>query len=619
MQIIVNGAEAVLKKGTSIEYVSENRLFSGADDFTLSISLPLKDCPENRAIFGYIDRADVIAKKVIFDCELRDRNFSKFGSLVVNEISGADIKAQFLEGRSAQNFSDTLDNILISDLDLGLFPGKLEDYPNPYKAWDPLQTGGAMVALPWVNESYPEIINNLADCNDEGVYSWNESTTGLSWQLYLLELTKRICSAIGYTADFSVWEQDERLKYLLVCNTLPYEWGVYEFRRALPQWSVREYFEKLELFLGAQFDFDFRGRHIDFFLLPEKVKSLPMISLDDVTDDHSSAITTEEDSKKCEYVTCRNLQYKEVEHNMLKFYSCPWMIKDWIRPVRVFNTLRELLATCGTDEEFYSAPKRQPGSYAYEQLRYQLLYAKDVDAYFIYRVVGKFIHRAGPLYFTVRYRYECRPVNLLGPRIVSDDENTPTDEIEFVPACIDETEDAYGRLLFLSPGAYDEQNQEESEELESIDADGLEDFLAQYPVIQPTPAKMIEQGEKEKSTAYYDNIFVAWWDGSTRESGKLPHPHVENIEILPDWSNYRSLHFNLRLNDAGIRSGAGSDFAKIDPKQKRSFNFFYDTIPDPKSLFLIHGKRYVCEKITATFTEKGRSQLLKGDFYPVID
>lgn len=36
-------------------------------------------------------------------------------------------------------------------------------------------------------------------------------------------------------------------------------------------------------------------------------------------------------------------------------------------------------------------------------------------------------------------------------------------------------------------------------------------------------------------------------------------------------------------------------------------------------LFFVRGKRYVCEKITATFTENGMSQLLKGEFWPLLD
>jgi hypothetical protein len=37
--------QAALKKGSSIEYISENRIFTDADDYSMEIELPLADCP----------------------------------------------------------------------------------------------------------------------------------------------------------------------------------------------------------------------------------------------------------------------------------------------------------------------------------------------------------------------------------------------------------------------------------------------------------------------------------------------------------------------------------------------------------------------------------------------
>lgn len=116
MEIRINGRDAVLKSGTSFEYVAENRMFSGSDGYTLSITFPLKDCPENIAVFGNINRADVVARKVIFECEIRHGKFFKFGSITVNEINASEVKCQFLEGRSERNFSQTFDDIFINGL-----------------------------------------------------------------------------------------------------------------------------------------------------------------------------------------------------------------------------------------------------------------------------------------------------------------------------------------------------------------------------------------------------------------------------------------------------------------------------------------------------------------------
>jgi len=52
--------QAALKKGSSIEYVSENRIFTDADDYSMEIELPLADCPQNLDIFGMITRKPAV-------------------------------------------------------------------------------------------------------------------------------------------------------------------------------------------------------------------------------------------------------------------------------------------------------------------------------------------------------------------------------------------------------------------------------------------------------------------------------------------------------------------------------------------------------------------------------
>ena len=57
----------------------------------------------------------------------------------------------------------------------------------------------------------------------------------------------------------------------------------------------------------------------------------------------------------------------------------------------------------------------------------------------------------------------------------------------------------------------------------------------------------------------------------------------------------------------------------INTSQKFNFSFIADSIPNVRAVFYIGGHRYLCEKITATFTEDGMSQLLKGVFYEITE
>ncbi len=606
MQIYVNNKLAALKKGTSFEYVSENRLFSGSDGYTLTITFPLKGCPENIAIFGHINRADVVAQKVIFDCEIRDRSFYKFGSITITEISEIEVKTQFLEGRSEQNFDKTFDKVYINELDLGTPPTTSTSAIKPRTAWYPESSGCKYVALPWVND-YSGNIQNLAEyvvddaVQNKGHFEWNtEKCTGLSWQPYLLHITRKICEAVGYTADFSKWEEVEEYKYLLICNTLPHAWYMPGFANALPHWTVEEYFEKLELFLGGEFDFDHRGKRISFAFTQATLADKRPVCLEDVVEEHSTEVKVDED--RCEYLESKNLVYKDCDHEMWKFYSCDWFIKGWQNRVVRYKSLTELLQA----NKGYASWK---GQHHRNDNIDKLLYAEDCDAYFVIRAVSRRIQieqRVGRIY--VYYLYKCRlqPVNLFGGRIANDDEEADQVEIEFVPAWIDDTEDKYGRVLFLSFSAYDEDNNTTSED----DSD--------HPFMQTHTVSSLAAGEKEKKAEYYDRIYVGWFDGSNHFVGNhLPYPNVEDIAIADDWSNFAYVHFSMRINDRKIKRG--QIMHNIEPKMKTTFKFIADNIPDVRSVFLIRGKRYICKKITATFTENGMSQLLKGVFYPIVE
>jgi len=610
MEIRINGKRAALKKGSSIEFVAENRLFSGSDGYTLSVTFPLIGCPDNLAIFGHINRADIVAGKAMFDCEIRDKGFSKFGTITINEINDAEVKTQFLEGRSEQNFDSSFDKLYINDLTLGTPPSSKAKDVTPQQAWTPNHSNPTCVALPWVNNTSGNI-QNLADYNAASdSYAWNAECAGLSFQPYLLFLTKLICNAVGYTFDFSKWEAKEEYKYLLVCNTLPHAWDMAEFARALPHWSVAEYFQKLELFLGGEFDINHRDQTIKFDFSADMLAALPPVQLSDIIDEHSVELSEEDD--KCEYHEAKNIVYKECDHEMWKFYSCDWFVQGQQRNVVRYASLSELLAANKDLKEWNGHTHRGDSSTNIDKL----LYAEDVDAYFIVRSLSKELvqKQEGRVLNSYKYRMELRPLNLFGGRIVDKRDDAGEVEIEFVPAWIDETEQKYGRLLFLPFAGYDETDSTNTSFYADPEQRKKEIDNTLY---QPQSVYTLTAGEETKKAEYYDRIYVAWWDGTVPLDGTLPHPYAENIEIQSDWENFRHVHVSLRLNSR--HNCSRSSLHAINTRQKMTFKFLADSIPNPRSVFFICGKRYLCEKLTATFTENGMSQLIKGLFWPIKD
>ena len=215
-----------------------------------------------------------------------------------------------------------------------------------------------------------------------------------------------------------------------------------------------------------------------------------------------------------------------------------------------------------------------------------------------------------------RYSYKCilQPVNLFGGRIVDDSEDADSNVIEFVPAWVDYTDSTFGRCLFLAFSGYDETDSSGNTSFVRGESSEERKQRIDNTFFQPLAVQNIEAGEKDKKSEYYDKIYIGWWDAAANYNGKLPFPFTEDIVIAEDWGSYFRPHTSLRLNNKILNQYR--KVYQVNPKQKATFKFLSDTIPNPRSLFIIRGKRYVCEKLTATFTSQGMSQLIKGSFYP---
>jgi hypothetical protein len=282
---------------------------------------------------------------------------------------------------------------------------------------------------------------------------------------------------------------------------------------------------------------------------------------------------------------------------MWKFYSCDWLIKSFRNQnhIKEYDTLDDLISklkwfACNEKVNFRNSDA------------YYIHYAKNVDTYYCVRVLRKEYEYDSDKKKKV-WHYYCalQPLNMFGGHIIDDSDDADETEVEFVPAWIDETDTTYGNCIFLEPSSYDETD---------VDDDTSSELAQTHPVATLTT------GEEDSNNAYYDLIYVAMWDGAIPRFGKMPFPALDQIEINEDWT-YSIHHFSLRINHS-FESATALYKYNIDPTQKFTFKFLADEIPNARALFIIGGKRYIAEKLTATFTEAGMSQLIKGTFYPVV-
>lgn len=633
MQIIINGKQAVIKKGTSFEYIVENSQFTGADSYTLAISFPLNDCPTNREIFGFLQRMDVEKSKVMYDCEIRDKDFSKVGYITITEVSESEVKAQFLEGRSAQNYDESFDDIFINELALG-YPDVRPTNHTPSEAWRP----GEAVALPWVNNTSGNLQNEVVIEN--GAYRWATSLK-LSWQPYLLHIMKKVCEAIGYTYDFTEIERSE-YKFLIICNALPSAWEILNFAAALPHWSVTEFLEELEKFLYGEFFIDHRTRHIAFRFSTRLLAEMPKERVETVVNEYTTDISQEND---CDYIGAQNIMYAENDNRCWAYRSCQWFIDARKNEARVFDTLSELLQFARTLKMsgYYETVSPRGGvqgkymrGYPPDSEGNRLFYARDVDTYFIMFCYKSEFLKTTTIreveYNWYKYTNRLEPINQFGKRLV--DKEAEDIEMNIVPAWIDDTDDDHGPCIFLECGEMGSTSYVDDDELATgssgryhasfggsaaeaattREADDT-DYNDGRPA-QSRAGRLIERGEQETADAYFDQMYVGFWDGASLGDGKQPFPIIDCVMTKNDFTAL-TFPYSLRINHITHEIDRTS-MHKIDGKHKYHFSFISRVIPDARALFWIRGAWYICEKITVNFKEEGRSELLKGVFYRVI-
>lgn len=620
MNIYVDGKKAVLKNGFSFEYVAENRLFRGRDGYTLSIVFPLSDCPQNIDIFGHINRADVDVRRVSFECAIVDANVSLFGTITVVKLSEVEVECQFAEGRCSRTMATTIDETYIDELDLGRQPSYRANECSVPSALGGLNQGRIEVAIPWVNEDYPEADNNWIDVDAEGKRTWHCTGTRLSWQPYLMVIAKRICQKIGYTPDFHEWEGSSA-RYLIVCNTLPPSWEMPQYSRVMPHWTVGEFFDKLELLLGCEFDFDVKAKTVSMRSTDSVLDSIDVVRLDSVVDSYSGEISSDDDTS-CDYIGSKVLKYAGDSSKMWSFYACDDFVADCPLPVVPYVNVDAVLNhnkrrpdesgekdVVGEQVEFNMGTDREP-EIVHKQTPDCVLYAEAENRYFIMRSVGIEAVKGGNL-----QKYLLQPLNVFGTGVAGDDYDE--ESLDFVPVTVAETyvdaDNDRGPMMFLRPGNLD--NTSETDDDQKVVA-GTRFPNANTGTYKTWPEAAVESFDADANKSFYDKIYVGYWDGTVYDPDGYVYPTTDSLGISQSWKKFYA-PFTLNLRNG---SGRMSDqVPKIDSRRKFKFSWLATEIPNPRAVFFIHGKRYLCEKITATFTENGKSQLLRGEFYPLAD
>lgn len=622
MEVIIDGKRAMVKPGSSFEYVAENRAFTKSDSYTMEIIFPMEGCQRNIDIFGHLHRQDAEHGTVRLPAEIvAGAHFRRQGVVTVVSVSDKEIKGQFLEGRSVQNFDNTFDDIYINEMDLtGLTDGFFA-LPAPFSTlYGSPKDGKQCVYLPWVNTTN-STRHNVVEITDSGLYNFTDNKKEPMAYLYHLTLeilTTGLLAKTGesYSVDLGEWYGSDFV-YLLCCNTLPdlFKDGEHaNLAYALPHWTVTEFIEELENFLGGFFDIDHTAKTIAFHFYKgiSNMTGSAVVELDRVVDEYSAE--TDEDGGE-ELVTMQSVEYEDPGYDGWEWLSCQWFIDQYeghYGEVPMWDLYYSTVDTCfvnyyDTDDAMYGSVYHKP------------YYVSGDDTFYMLECKGIYGERENPNpdYLTnIKPENVIRPVNIFAPYTV--DGNTDNAiQLKIVPVRLDyiDFSSLNGNLLIHLDAPDDEENDEDTE---VYVPEGIIDTAAYEQAMEafkPASVRILEAGEPEEDEAVYSNIFVAFWDGTQirdEDNGCSQCPIIDRYMFFTP--NDRSVcNYSLRLGDRN--RDVREEYRNADLKTKYTFKFLSDSVPDPSAVFSIRGKLYLCGKITATVSERGLSRLMEGEFY----
>ncbi len=599
VSIMINGIRAVPDSSSSFEFIVENSLFSDSQSYTLTISFPMRGCQENQRVFGHINRDDVAKGSALMGCEIFAQQRFWRGSLALIEVSADAVKGQFLEGVNPDDGDSSIDSLYVNALDLGSFPFTKPSEISPESARNGTQDE---VCLPWIPEGY-DVVNCLADSPTK----WNEECRSLAWQPSLLSIVERIAGAAGYSCDISSLK-NSHWKDAIICNTLPPTWGVKDYAAALPAWTVREFFEKLSLFLKGSFIFDESEKSVTFRFRDELRSEAGVVDLDMIVDGYSAAVSRDEED--ADFLPLRRLRYKKSDNILWKYLDAPWLLRsNW-----------------KIDSSHDTVEKLEKGGFTYDNDGHRLsgggpvFYCREIDTYFVSRPVMIYSKGHTDKSLSDRFPYakfvEMQPVNVFGPQFYEADDDIQYEDLEFVPVVVDYALE--GKMMWLPVGSFESDGNSVYDPLDTGVFDEYDGgskshrlsngvVLSENLVLSKTRiTHAIEShSDDDKENTFFDRVYVGFRNPRPME---MPYP-LTDVDVFAGKVMSRDRYMRL---DGG---GAGE---AIDPKVKYSFTFCSGSIPDVNALFSIHGQLYICRKITATFTSRGMSKLLKGEFYRLL-
>lgn len=297
--LYLNGVLVDLPTDANIKIIQENPYFTKSSSYTYNIALPLRS-KINQKIFKHVNREDVAKRAVTFNATLISLGQTLLrGTATITEIKDETVQIQLLAGNAEFNFFAKSENVYIDEIDMGTCPTpgpseyiKLVDFKPKYTKQ--YSEGGIGVVLPVWNKTDQKIYNYMvADLTGTTPYYYWANRSGgyvnICAQPYLCYVIKKVVESIGYTLELNEIE-NTIYKNLYVPSVKVTD----KYQKALPHWTISDFVSHVENFMGMLIVVDEDTKKVKFLFNKSYYNTVNPVTIQTIADESATTIDVEE-------------------------------------------------------------------------------------------------------------------------------------------------------------------------------------------------------------------------------------------------------------------------------------------------------------------------------------
>ena len=638
MQILIDSHPIVLKDGTQIKLTRENPYFTSAGDYTLDVVLPLAGCRENIRAIGFLHRPETsltpqAGRRLPFTLAATGITIS--GHAVITSITEEEAKLQLIGGisdlRSEEREINSLplgrawDNVPAPHIEDDARGSISESLSMAFYFFHEMiaftGTDGRTYNIEKLMHGRPQETSAVAfpihsttddlTANKSGIVTKSDGqryyapisiprgsgidSAVIAPQPYIIDVIRRVLQSLGMQfVDKSA--RSNPIKNTFVANSR----ATLDIARMLPEWTVQEFILEVENFFGVAF---LRGEGSEVLLVDRYDyygQYARTITITQAIDETTADIDEEDNSRETSLSGNVDYDYDDAD--------------DILRlPDEVFDNCEEQIEM----DNYTAISNHAQGLSQEERARSRYLYTD--------RQTGRryaFLNSA-----EATDTYSLHEVDQFGPLIRRGDRDIDT-KLRIVPL----------RYDLADSGLYDSMNPTShapaTESDKAVPVLRTPDTLLQaadhYSINEAINQQ--EDTEENEAAGAPDRLYVAYNNGYiTTEIGyssgsegnifapipigipyardpvsglpEIPSRYYRREPVAPPDSLFALC--NRQVDDTRTIAAHIAGGPQVDTRVVRQFTVIDRDATDPTAIYIIRGRRYVCQKIELTLDAGG--------------